>query len=91
MHLVMQGGSLGGGVVWVGGVNVGHLKKVLPSLGCHRFLPSTFLFLHVTVHVIGLLVFATVFWDAFAFNGDLNLWNVAKLTDTSGSKSIRIV
>jgi hypothetical protein len=33
----MQGGSPGGGggAVWVGGVNVGHLKNVLPSLGCH--------------------------------------------------------
>jgi surface protein len=43
------------------------------------------------VHVIGLLVFATVFGGASAFNGDLNQWNVGSVTDMSFSKSIRIV
>jgi surface protein len=37
-------------------------------------------------------VLATVFWGAFkSFNGDLNKWDVAKVTDMSDSKSIRIV
>ena len=34
---------------------------------------------------------ATVFQGDSAFNGDLRLWNVAKVTDMSDSKSIRIV
>ena len=34
---------------------------------------------------------ATVFYDASSFNGDLNQWDVAKVTDMSWSKSIRIV
>jgi surface protein len=32
-----------------------------------------------------------VFEEAFAFNGDLNEWDVAKVTDMSYSKSIRIL
>jgi hypothetical protein len=43
------------------------------------------------VHVIGLFVLATVFWGASAFNGDLNQWDVAKVTIMLSSKSIRIV
>ena len=34
---------------------------------------------------------ATVFFDASAFNGDLNQWDVAKVTTMSSSKSTRIV
>jgi surface protein len=34
---------------------------------------------------------ATVFENAQAFNGDLNKWDVAEVTDMLGSKSIRIV
>ncbi len=34
---------------------------------------------------------ATVFNGASEFNGDLNKWNVAQVTDMYGSKSIRIV
>ena len=34
---------------------------------------------------------ATVFADASAFDGDLSQWDVAKVTDMSWSKSIRIV
>ena len=45
----------------------------------------------LTVHVIGLLVFATVFSGASAFNGDLSQWDVAKVTTMKTSKSIRIV
>ncbi len=46
----------------------------------------------LTVHVIGLIVFATVFERASAFvNGDLNQWDVAKVTSLYASKSIRIV
>ena len=35
--------------------------------------------------------FATVFYDASAFNGDLSQWNVASVTDMSRSKSISIL
>jgi hypothetical protein len=45
----------------------------------------------LAVHVIGLLVFATVFDSASAFNGDLNQWNVASVTTIHYSKSIAIV
>ena len=34
---------------------------------------------------------ATVFGYASSFNGDLNQWDVAKVTSMSASKSIRIV
>ncbi len=34
---------------------------------------------------------ATVFVYASAFNGDLNQWDVAKVTTVEGSKPIRIV
>ena len=86
-----------GWFVWVRGVNVGHLKNVRPSLGCHRIVwseGSSFglsCSCALTVHVIGLLVFATVFLGASAFNGVLNQWNVAKVTTMYASKSIRIV
>ncbi len=43
------------------------------------------------MHVIGLLVFATVFRSADDFNGDLNKWDVAKVLYMDDSKSIRIV
>ncbi len=58
--------------------------EYLPSLGCHSSCA-------LTVHVIGLLVFATVFFSASAFNGDLHQWDVAEVTDMYRSKSIRIV
>ncbi len=53
----------------------------------------------LTVHVIGLLVFAcnrpsclaTVFERASDFNGDLNQWNVTSVTDMPYSKSVAIV
>ncbi len=43
------------------------------------------------VNVIGLLFLATVFIGAFTFNGDLIQWDVAKVTDMSQSKSIRML
>ncbi len=46
----------------------------------------------LTLNVIGFLVLlATVFESASAFNGDLSKWDVAKVTTISGSESIRIV
>ena len=45
----------------------------------------------LTVIVIGHLFLATVFHTANAFNGDLNQWDVAKVTTMAASKSIRIV
>ncbi len=78
-------------------MNVGLLQNVWPSLGCHRIVlseGSSFglsCSCALTVHVIGLLVFATVFFYASAFNGVINEWNVAKVTTMESSKSIRIV
>ena len=36
-------------------------------------------------------VVATVFYMASSFNGDLNQWDVAKVTDMNSSKSKRVV
>ncbi len=43
------------------------------------------------MNVIGFLFLATVFGRASAFNGDLNQWDVAQVTDMSVSKSIRML
>ena len=43
------------------------------------------------VNVIGLLFLATVFYSASIFNGDVNQWDVAKVTDMNSSKSIRML
>ena len=43
------------------------------------------------MNVIGFLFLATVFGQASAFNGDLNQWDVAQVTDMSASKSIRML
>ena len=43
------------------------------------------------VNVIGLLFLATVFGFAYAFNGDLKQWDVAKVTSMEQSKSIRML
>ncbi len=45
----------------------------------------------LTVNVIGLLLITTVFNRAYAFNGDLNQWGVAKVTTMYESKSISIL
>jgi hypothetical protein len=64
-------------------VSVGGVMYVLPSLGCHsmliRALPSAF------------FSPATVFVGASVFNGDLNQWDVAEVTNMQGSKLIRIL
>jgi hypothetical protein len=71
---------------------------ILPSLGCHSILipgSSAFFSCALLVNVIGHLFLATVFQSAQntanAFNGDLNQWDVAKVTNMAASKSIRIV
>ena len=67
----------------------------LPSVGCWSILimvlPSAFVFLRVDCECNLPSFLATVFREASAFNGDLNQWDVATVTDMGGSKSIRIV
>ena len=68
-----------------------------PSLGCDGIVigvgcsSAPFFPYALTVNVIGLLFFATVFEYASAFNGDLSQWNVASVTSMSYSKSIIIL
>ena len=68
-----------------------------PSLGCDGIVigvgcsSAPFFPYALTVNVIDLLFFATVFYEASAFNGDLNQWNVAKVTSMSYSKSISVL
>ena len=52
---------------------------------------SAFLFLRADCECNRPSVLATVFESASAFNGDLNNWDVATVSDMSGSKSLRIV
>ena len=70
-------------------------ERCLPSVGCWsiliRVLPSAFVFLRVDCECNRPSFLATVFADASAFDGDLSQWDVAKVTDMSWSKSIRIV
>ncbi len=55
-------------------------------------LSSAFFSCALTLNVIGLFFFfATVFDSSSAFNGDLNQWDVAKVTTMVLSKSIRIM
>ncbi len=88
---MIQGGFLGGFGWWS---DVCNLKNGLPSLGCHsiliRVLPFAFFSCALTVNIIGLSFLATVFFQASVFNGDLNQWDVAKVTNMRGSKLIRI-
>ncbi len=56
-----------------------------------RVLPCAFLFLRVDCECNRPSCLATVFGSAYSFNGDLNQWDVAKVTDMNSSKSIRIV
>jgi hypothetical protein len=49
------------------------------------FLPPSFLRVDCECNRPSCL--ATVFGDASAFNGNIKQWDVAKVTDTSGSKS----
>ena len=70
-----------------------------PSLGCDGIvigvgwgvLPPLFFPYELTVNVICLLFLPTVFRDAYSFNGDLNQWDVAKVTTMSDSKSRSIL
>ena len=68
-----------------------------PSLGCDGIVigvgcsSAPFFPYALTVNVIGLLFFATVFYYASAFNGDLSQWNVASVTSMSNSKSRSIL
>ena len=68
-----------------------------PSLGCDGIVigvgcsSAPFFSYALTVNVIGLLFLATVFLYAYAFNGDLNQWDVAKVTNMQSSKSISIL
>ncbi len=88
--LVIQGGSLGvlvGGVMYV-------IWRMFAFFGLSQYFLTGFfrlLFLHVDCDCNRPFFIATVFWNASAFNGVLNQWNVAKVTDMSYSKSIRIV
>ena len=52
---------------------------------------SAFVFLRADCECNRVSVLATVFWSASAFNGDLNKWDVATVSDMSGRKSLRIV
>ncbi len=54
-------------------------------------LPSAFLFLRVDCECNRPSIFATAFYRAYAFNGNLNQWDVAKVTCMIESKSICIV
>ena len=86
-----------------GGVGVGRVSDVciyveeccLPSVGCWsiliRVLPSAFVFLRVDCECNRPSFLATVFWGASAFDGDLSQWDVASVTDMTGSKSTLIV
>jgi hypothetical protein len=74
--------------------DVCNLKNVLLSLGFAsiviRVLPPL-LFLRVDCECNQPFLLATVFYSASAFNRDLNQWNVATLTDMTGSKSLSIL
>ena len=65
----------------------------MSSLGCQSILipgSSAIFSCALLVNVIGHLFLATVFQSANAFNGDLNQWDVAKVTNMAASKSIRL-
>jgi hypothetical protein len=74
---------------------VRNLKNFSPSLGCHNFFNqgSSFrlLFLRVDCECNRPSCLAIAFQFASVFNGDLNQWDVAKVTTMPGSKSIRIL
>jgi surface protein len=74
--------------------DVCNLKNVSPSLGRDSIVIrvlSPLLFLRSDCECNRPFLFATVFLYASAFNGDLNQWNVATVTDMSGSKSLSIL
>jgi surface protein len=60
--------------------------------GSSAFFPCALMTMNVNGPSFVATVFvATVFYQAPAFNGNLNQWDVAKVTDMSQSKSIRIL
>ncbi len=71
----------------------GGVEKCLPSLGCLsiliRGLPPSCL-ARLTCECNRHSVVVTVFGFS-SFNGDLNKWDVAKVTKMAASKSIRVV
>ena len=88
--LVIQGGSLGGLGWWS---VVCNLMNVWPSLGCLSILTRCFppfLFLCVDFECNRDSLLATVFSGCYEFNGDLNQWDVAKVSDVNKSKLIHI-
>ncbi len=89
--LVIQEGLLG---VWVGGVMYVIWRMFaffVLSQYCDQGSSFHLLFLRVDCECNRPSFLATVFWGAFAFNGDLNQWDVAKVTTMNRSKSIRIL
>jgi hypothetical protein len=68
-------------------------EECLPSLGCHSILIRVVppFFLRVDCEDNRPSFFATVFDGASVFNGNLNQWDVAKVTTMYASKSIHIV
>ena len=88
----MQGGSLGG--LGVGGVMY-VIWRMFAFFGVFEYFDqgSSFrlLFLRVDCECNRPFFLATVFYSASAFNGDINQWDVAKVTTMYQSKSIRIL
>ncbi len=69
------------GICWVGAI----------AVGCEWSLPSlSFLDHSILSGVLPPSFLATVFLSASAFNGDLNKWDVSKVTTIYSSKSIRV-
>ena len=77
-----------GGVMYV-------VRRMLSFVGLSQSFDqgSSFrlLFLRVDCECNRLSFLATVFANASAFNGDLNQWDVAKVTTMQESKSIRML
>ncbi len=91
LALVIQRGSLLGGSGWWS--NVCNLKNIFFFWAVTVFWSGFFrlLFLRFDCERNQPSFHATVFYFAVAFNGDLNQWDVAKVTTMSFSKSIRIL
>ncbi len=88
--IVIPGGSLG---VWVGGVMY-VIWRMFAFFGLSQYFDqgsSRLLFLRVGCECNRPSFLATVFNEGSVFNGDLNQWDVAKVTTMQASKLIRIV
>ncbi len=64
-------------------------EEWLPSLGCFRVLPPFFSRVDCECNQPSFL--AIVFYQASNFNGNINQWDVAKVTTMNYSKSIHIM